>query len=145
MCLHPKIFTGLLNALVGSRFWIGQLQLQLIPESLVRYMTTDGKWHPAADSPIGSSFPRPPRNTSAGVPPVCLWWTSRKTDGACCYHRRGQRWGQVRHQLLLILGNIFDVTSCDAIVNHPLPDTESLKSCWRRAFHLSKCRPFSQW
>lgn len=59
--------------------------------------TADGKWHPAANPPISSAFPRPPWNASPRIPPVCLWRASRQADGASRHHCRGQGGGQVCH------------------------------------------------
>lgn len=58
-------------------------------------MPADGKWHLAADSPVGSALPWPTRNASAGVPPVCLWRAAGKADGTSRHHCRGQGRGQV--------------------------------------------------
>lgn len=35
-------------------------------------MAADGERHPAADPPVRAALPRPPRNTSPGVPSVRL-------------------------------------------------------------------------
>lgn len=48
-------------------------QLELIlDESLTCYIIADGKWNPAANAPVCSSFSRSSWDTSARVPPVCL-------------------------------------------------------------------------
>lgn len=111
------------------------------------YMTADGKWHPAADPPVGAALPWPPWNASAGVPPVCLWRASRKADGASRHHCREQGRGQVCPGLFLTLSNILRWNQmgcyCALFSFTPPTDTGNWKSCWRRAFPLSKCHPFS--
>lgn len=58
-------------------------------------MAADGERHPAADPPVRAALPRPPRNTSPGVPSVRLRWASGESDGASCRHCGGQRGRQV--------------------------------------------------
>ena len=109
------------------------------------YMTADGKWHPAANPPISSAFPRPPRNASPRIPPVCLWRASRQADGASRHHCRGQGGGQVCHGCLWLWFVRNQLGCYPVLFSFPLllTDMGSLKSSWRRAFLLSKCRPFS--
>lgn len=56
----------------------------------------DGKWDPPANSAVGSSLLGPPRDASAGVPPVCVWRAAREADGARGDDSGEQRQGQVR-------------------------------------------------
>lgn len=113
-CVHKcftSFFTKYQPILISGGTWIelnwSVLDKHIYDESLILYMTADGKWHPLTNSSVSTSLPGPTRNASTGVPPVCFWRAQRKADGAGGYHSRGQGWGQVSYSLVLTLGTIF--------------------------------------
>lgn len=115
--------------------------------NLSNYLPTDGKWYPVADTTVSTAFSRPSRNTSAGVPPVCLRRAPGKADGTSCSHW----WRQGRRQVCKVSIWVKTLESCEGLnrlvallIVSFSTGMGNLKSCWRRASHWSRCHPSSR-